>query len=63
MQMPNIGETVHVWPTLPNVQDGAGNWRRFLRPEGRAVVLDDYWTRRLLDGSVSLTDPRPKGND
>ena len=26
----------------------------FLPPEGREVVPDDYWTRRLRDGDVHL---------
>jgi hypothetical protein len=31
-----------------------------LPPEGREVEPDDYWTRRLRDGDVTLTAPQPQ---
>jgi len=55
----NLGDRVYLWPTLPNVQDGEMHPGRFMAPEGREVVLDDYWCRRILDGSVTPHNPRP----
>ena len=57
--LPQLGDTVRVWPAAPQVQDGTGAYGRFLAPAGRAVVWDDYWHRRLLDGSIHLHDPAP----
>lgn len=31
-----------------------------LNPEGETVVVDQYWTRRLAEGSVIEAKPQPK---
>jgi hypothetical protein len=60
MFQPSLGQKVRVWPAVGvRVQDGADRFGQFLSPDGREVVWDVYWARRLLDGSVHLHDPRP----
>ena len=29
----------------------------FLPPEGREVIADDYWNRRVRDGDVTVGEP------
>ena len=61
MNQPNLNDSIRVWPSPgQRVQDGAGAYGKFLAADGREVVWDHYWHRRLLDGSVCLHDPRPR---
>lgn len=58
---PNFGDVVYVWPAVgQRVQDGDGNYGKALSPDGRDVTWDAYWHRRYLEGSVHMTDPRPR---
>ena len=59
MELPANGAKVHVWPTLPNVQDGENAFGRFMKPEGREVAWSTWWFRRLRDGEIALTNPAP----
>ena len=43
---------------LRRVQDGAGNYRRFVPDEGVERVLDYYFHDRLMRGDLLLVDPR-----
>jgi len=43
---------------LRRVQDGAGNYRRFVPEEGAERVLDYYFHDRLMRGDLLLVDPR-----
>ena len=61
INVPNFGETVAVWPSPgQKIQDGAGQFGRFLQPAGRSVVWDEYWHRRFLEGAVLFHDPISK---
>ncbi len=71
-RLPELGEVVKLYPAplpdaepkpgkplpLRRVQDGAGNYRRFLPDEGGERAFDLYWHDRLLRGDVVLHDPR-----
>jgi len=68
-----IGDVVKLYPApladveakpgaslpLRRVQDGAGNYRRFVPDEGAERVLDYYFYDRLVRGDLLLVDPRP----
>ena len=72
MTLPEIGAVVKLYPAplpeaeqkpgkplrLRRVQDGAGNYRRFLPDEGAERVFDYFLHDRLLAGDVLLSDPR-----
>ena len=72
MDLPNMGEVVTLFPApqpdaelkqglplrLRRVQDGVGNYRRFLPDEGAERPFDHYWHDRLVRGDVLLVDPR-----
>ena len=72
MELPNIGDVVRLYPAplldaevkpgkplpLRRVQDGAGNYRRFLPDEGAERPFDFWWHDRLLSGDVLLVDPQ-----
>lgn len=58
-----VGQTVRVWPTPglhvlvdPRIPG------RFLRNDGAEVAWSPWWHRRVLDGSVLLTNPSPTPN-
>lgn len=57
---PNRGDLVKVWPTHPRVQNGALAHGRWMPLAGREVVWDRWWSSRLNDGDITLTDPRPQ---
>lgn len=59
MFMPDLGASVHVWPTRPNVQLGEAAFGRFLPPAGVDVTWSIWWASRLRDGDVILHDPKP----
>ena len=72
MTLPELGATVRLYPApvanaemkpgrpvpLRRVQDGAGNYGRFLPEEGAERVFDCFFAQRLLAGDVMLTNPR-----
>lgn len=65
LNLPKYGEKIRVWP-LPGhkvqrlaeatITEGG----TFLNEDGEDVVFSDHWYRRLLGGSIALTDPRGK---
>jgi len=63
LKLPSVGDQIYVWPhPIVRVQAGmlplsAGG--RWLPPEGRQVIWDEYRYRQLLAGELHLTDPRP----
>lgn len=62
--VPNFGDRVTVWP-MPKVrvQDGEGKLGVAMAEGGREVEWSEFWYRRLLDGAISFTDPRPVAED
>lgn len=56
---PKRGETVRVWPTHEHVpvNDKGGGW---LAAGGKDVPWSPWWSQRLRDGDVALSDPNPK---
>lgn len=72
MQLPEIDQPVRLWPAplpgveakpgrplpLRRVQDGPGNYGRFLPESGAERVFDLFWAARLRQGDVVLSDPR-----
>ncbi len=63
IDLPRPGSLVKVWPHPGlKVQDGAlpiSDGGRWLPPEGRTVIWDEYRHRQLLAGELHLVDPRP----
>lgn len=61
--LPNVGQPVYVWPHPGlKVQDGPlamSDGGRWLPPDGRSVVWDEYRYRQFLAGELHLTDPSP----
>ena len=72
MKLPELGDKIMLYPApradvepelgkalpLRCVQDGAGNFGRFLPMEGAERAFDYYWHDRLNSGDVCLSDPR-----
>lgn len=70
-ELPELGAPVRLFPApradvepekgkpmpLRRVQDGAGNYGRFLPDAGGERVFDYFWHDRLMAGDVLLTDP------
>jgi hypothetical protein len=63
LDLPRPGAKVYVWPHPGlRVQDGAlpiSDGGRWLPPDGRSVIWDEFRHRQLLAGELHLTDPRP----
>lgn len=65
VRLPDVGDRVRLFPAPAadgagkrrKVQDGAGNFGRFLPDAGGERVFDPYWHDRLMAGDVLITDP------
>lgn len=60
--MPQIGTTVHVWPT-PGQRVRSHDpaiLNRYLPPDGMALPWSPWLEEMHGQGHVSLTDPRPR---
>ena len=54
-----LGQMVPVWPRPGlHVQEHPQIPGRFLPSAGTVVAWSSWWHRRVLDGSVCLSDPR-----
>ena len=55
---PQFGDRVVVYATSPNVQV-EGIYGRWLDPQGEEVTWSEWYHRRFLDGSISLSPLTP----
>lgn len=54
------GDTVTVWPVHARVPRSPETPTQFLAVEGAVVQWNDWFCSKALDGSIFLTDPRPR---
>lgn len=52
-----IGTRMHIKPRPGLIIRDPGNRGRLLPPEGRVVVVDEFWLRRVADKDVVASDP------
>lgn len=52
-----IGTRLHLKPRPGLVIRDPGNRGRLLPPEGRVVVVDEFWLRRLAEEDVVAIEP------
>lgn len=53
---PKRGESVKVWPTHSRIPSN-GNGGAFLPLTGKTVQWSAWWSQRLRDGDVTLSNP------
>jgi hypothetical protein len=63
VNLPNLGDKLHVWPAQGlKVQDSKtpiSDGGRWMDPEGRDVVWDEFRYGQFLHGEIHLHSPKP----